>query len=260
MELNTDSYILHSKFTVYTETFLTFYMFGILIYYSNGATKIPNEYQHKMTTIILKVYLGVMWAGAICRIARLKSRWQFMDRRIRYDLWRAHALEYMFPFKYYFNLIVIGVGIEIYFVGLFMPINTKNCVVYGENKEVCEIFNTIVINFLCWFGLFVIIILGACLCCIYMVNHREDSDDATFMTRVTDIAGFTRPVTVAASGNTCTICLEDATQADTQWAQLRCGHTFHPGCINHWLSLNPICPTCRTAAVNTDNDIAVLLV
>lgn len=261
MESNTDSYILHSKMRVYIESLGTIYMVAILIYYSNGATKIPNEFQHNMVTNMLKIYLGFTWAAAICRIARLKSRLEFMNHRIRYELWQTHALEYMFPFKYYPNLMVISVGFEIYFVSLFMPINTKNCAVYGENKEVCDIFNTIVINILCWLGLYLLIILSACLFCIYIVNHRQNNDDTTIMTRVIDIAGFTRPVSVIASENTCTICLDDATQTDTQWAQLRCGHTFHPGCINHWLSLNPTCPTCRAVAVvNTDNNISVLLV
>ena len=261
MEINTDRYIVHTKPAVYMEAVLTFIMVGVLIYYTNGSRKIPNELQHNVTTIMLKVYLGVMWAGVVCRIARLKSRWQIMERRISYDLWRRYALEYMFPFKYYYPLMIISCGIEFYFVTIFVPIKINNCAVYGENKEVCDVFNTIIISYLIWPTIIILMLFGSCLCYVCAENIRENQNDNLFIARISDIAGFTQPVIVTASENTCTICLDDATQTDTQWAQLRCGHTFHPDCINHWLSLNPICPTCRTpATTNIDNNVSMLSV
>jgi len=42
----------------------------------------------------------------------------------------------------------------------------------------------------------------------------------------------------------CTICvseLEDREKVRT----LRCGHTFHVGCIDKWIVVNLKCPNCR---------------
>ena len=40
----------------------------------------------------------------------------------------------------------------------------------------------------------------------------------------------------------CTICQDTLTSA----TRIRhCGHSFHPGCIDSWFSMNPRCPVCR---------------
>ncbi|KAJ3402129.1 cytochrome c oxidase subunit 1, partial [Chytridiales sp. JEL 0842] len=45
----------------------------------------------------------------------------------------------------------------------------------------------------------------------------------------------------------CTICLESFESGDIT-RQLPCGHFFHPGCIDPWLKISPLCPTCRINA------------
>ena len=55
--------------------------------------------------------------------------------------------------------------------------------------------------------------------------------------------------------NECSICLDTFIKADliplekepdqaVKWP--KCGHTFHPKCIEPWLMNNPSCPMCRT--------------
>ncbi|CAB3408549.1 unnamed protein product [Caenorhabditis bovis] len=42
----------------------------------------------------------------------------------------------------------------------------------------------------------------------------------------------------------CTVCLDDFVRGNNI-RLLRCGHIFHPECIDKWLSLNKKCPVCR---------------
>ena len=43
----------------------------------------------------------------------------------------------------------------------------------------------------------------------------------------------------------CAICLQILTRPIT----LRCGHTFHGGCLEEWLARRMICPVCRAAVL-----------
>merc|ERR1711988_1012306 len=43
----------------------------------------------------------------------------------------------------------------------------------------------------------------------------------------------------------CSICYEALRCSPTLIRKLRCGHKFHSGCINPWLSAKPHCPLCR---------------
>ena len=42
----------------------------------------------------------------------------------------------------------------------------------------------------------------------------------------------------------CNICLEEFAKGDER-TTLPCGHGFHKGCINRWLSENGVCPVCK---------------
>jgi len=46
-------------------------------------------------------------------------------------------------------------------------------------------------------------------------------------------------------GNQCHVCLLDL-QPREEYRTLSCKHSFHQECIDEWLSLNAICPQCRT--------------
>jgi hypothetical protein len=48
------------------------------------------------------------------------------------------------------------------------------------------------------------------------------------------------------SADTCAICLEDF-EVDERVAGLKCGHGFHPRCLNGWLGRpgTSACPLCR---------------
>ena len=41
----------------------------------------------------------------------------------------------------------------------------------------------------------------------------------------------------------CVICLDTV---DDEMEYIPCGHGFHAKCCNEWLSVNDICPVCRT--------------
>jgi hypothetical protein len=43
----------------------------------------------------------------------------------------------------------------------------------------------------------------------------------------------------------CAICLENLARP----IRLRCGHTFHGGCLEEWLARRMICPVCRAAVL-----------
>lgn len=43
----------------------------------------------------------------------------------------------------------------------------------------------------------------------------------------------------------CNVCLEEFEEND-ECRLLPCQHAYHKPCIDHWLSINKICPVCRT--------------
>jgi len=43
----------------------------------------------------------------------------------------------------------------------------------------------------------------------------------------------------------CPICFEDFRGGDQVTSLPKCGHIFHPNCINNWLVKSPLCPMCR---------------
>ncbi|XP_011088808.1 RING-H2 finger protein ATL57 [Sesamum indicum] len=45
----------------------------------------------------------------------------------------------------------------------------------------------------------------------------------------------------------CTICLSELRERETVKLIPYCGHVFHPGCIDTWLSTHVTCPLCRSA-------------
>lgn len=45
-------------------------------------------------------------------------------------------------------------------------------------------------------------------------------------------------------GTNCQICMEDFTEGD-ELRTLPCFHLFHAACVDQWLKVNSICPTCR---------------
>eukprot|EP01097_Dermamoeba_algensis_P003692 TRINITY_DN2531_c0_g1_i4.p1 TRINITY_DN2531_c0_g1~~TRINITY_DN2531_c0_g1_i4.p1 ORF type:complete len:537 (-),score=76.42 TRINITY_DN2531_c0_g1_i4:235-1845(-) len=47
----------------------------------------------------------------------------------------------------------------------------------------------------------------------------------------------------------CSICIEEFSQGNPVKRLPRCTHVFHPACIDRWLAINKICPTCRTELV-----------
>ena len=49
----------------------------------------------------------------------------------------------------------------------------------------------------------------------------------------------------------CSICQEDINFCDEEISVLKCGHLFHRGCLQQWLSTSSTCPECRiSVAVN----------
>jgi len=44
--------------------------------------------------------------------------------------------------------------------------------------------------------------------------------------------------------NNCQICMEDFEDGD-ELRTLPCFHLFHAKCVDKWLKVNSICPTCR---------------
>ncbi|KAL0460120.1 UNVERIFIED_CONTAM: RING-H2 finger protein ATL57 [Sesamum latifolium] len=45
----------------------------------------------------------------------------------------------------------------------------------------------------------------------------------------------------------CAICLSELRERETVKLIPYCGHVFHPGCIDAWLSTHVTCPLCRSA-------------
>eukprot|EP01105_Mastigella_eilhardi_P020817 TRINITY_DN4999_c0_g1_i1.p1 TRINITY_DN4999_c0_g1~~TRINITY_DN4999_c0_g1_i1.p1 ORF type:complete len:206 (-),score=47.54 TRINITY_DN4999_c0_g1_i1:61-678(-) len=44
----------------------------------------------------------------------------------------------------------------------------------------------------------------------------------------------------------CSICLSAYEEGDELTTLPLCLHTFHKGCIDHWLGINKVCPVCRS--------------
>merc|ERR1712154_276233 len=50
--------------------------------------------------------------------------------------------------------------------------------------------------------------------------------------------------TASAEQTNCQICMEDFEEGD-ELRTLPCFHLFHAKCVDQWLKVNSICPTCR---------------
>ncbi|KAG8054879.1 hypothetical protein GUJ93_ZPchr0001g30416 [Zizania palustris] len=57
----------------------------------------------------------------------------------------------------------------------------------------------------------------------------------------------------------CPICLGEFEEGDKVKTLPRCGHVFHPECVDAWLRSRPSCPLCRSsplpAAATTKPDV-----
>ncbi|KAJ3446552.1 dsc e3 ubiquitin ligase complex subunit [Anaeramoeba flamelloides] len=48
------------------------------------------------------------------------------------------------------------------------------------------------------------------------------------------------------SDNTCVICMFEIDVENQEYMITPCNHLFHKNCLNHWLEIKLVCPTCRT--------------
>ena len=51
---------------------------------------------------------------------------------------------------------------------------------------------------------------------------------------------------------TCVICQEDINFCTEEISVLNCGHLYHNGCLQQWLSTNSTCPECRSAVTRNN--------
>ncbi|KAF8025139.1 hypothetical protein BT93_F2092 [Corymbia citriodora subsp. variegata] len=51
----------------------------------------------------------------------------------------------------------------------------------------------------------------------------------------------------------CSVCLGDYEAEDRLQQVPACGHTFHMGCIDHWLATHTTCPLCRVSLLAPTN-------
>ena len=51
---------------------------------------------------------------------------------------------------------------------------------------------------------------------------------------------------------TCAICHEDIDFCAEEVSVLNCGHLYHNGCLQQWLSTNSTCPECRSAVTRNN--------
>ncbi|CAK7348568.1 unnamed protein product [Dovyalis caffra] len=51
-------------------------------------------------------------------------------------------------------------------------------------------------------------------------------------------------ITVEEAGNDCAICLNEI-GIGSELREMPCKHSFHSGCIEHWLGIHGSCPVCR---------------
>ena len=51
---------------------------------------------------------------------------------------------------------------------------------------------------------------------------------------------------------TCAICQEDINFCAEEISVLNCGHLYHNGCLQQWLSTNSTCPECRSAVTRNN--------
>ena len=60
------------------------------------------------------------------------------------------------------------------------------------------------------------------------------------------------------SGSICTICFNQVDE-ETKWKEAHllncdCPKEYHSECINHWFSVNPVCPICKTVKQLTEKE------
>ncbi|XP_030461461.1 RING-H2 finger protein ATL7-like [Syzygium oleosum] len=55
----------------------------------------------------------------------------------------------------------------------------------------------------------------------------------------------------------CSVCLGDYEAEDRLQQVPACGHTFHMGCIDHWLATHTTCPLCRASLLAPTRSIEV---
>ena len=48
----------------------------------------------------------------------------------------------------------------------------------------------------------------------------------------------------------CSICFESLIDIPNNAASIGCGHMYHTSCLNKWLSINNLCPICRSKVRN----------
>lgn len=84
---------------------------------------------------------------------------------------------------------------------------------------------------------------------LQMVRQQEErqnagAEDETIEALPTRTYAAADGAECAALGTNCQICLEDFREGD-ELRTLPCFHLFHAKCVDEWLKINSVCPTCR---------------
>jgi len=93
------------------------------------------------------------------------------------------------------------------------------------------------------------VLLSMLLLVLQMVRQHEErqnvgAEDETIEALPTRTYTAAAGAECAAIGSNCQICLEDFREGD-ELRTLPCFHLFHAKCVDEWLKINSICPTCR---------------